>query len=150
MLDRLRRCGKKAQFSTEFLLSYSRAILVVIAALGFLTYFGYLSPSYLALESCASFSDITCMDHELRNSRVDIRLHNAKEDPLTIHNVTVFTCSGYDKGVLQDGQEVTFTIPGCNLAVGEKYLGTYTVQYTSYTGLLHSNTGKLVGKVSEG
>ena len=45
---------KKAQAALEFLMTYGWAILVVLAAIGALAYFGVLSPSNFLPSKCTA------------------------------------------------------------------------------------------------
>jgi hypothetical protein len=52
--------GKKGQSALEFLMTYGWAILVVLAAIGALAYFGVLSPDKFASPKCVSQVGLTC------------------------------------------------------------------------------------------
>lgn len=53
--------NKKAQAALEFLMTYGWAILVVLAAIGALAYFGVLSPSNFLPDQCTATSGIGCL-----------------------------------------------------------------------------------------
>jgi len=54
--------NKKSQAAMEFLMTYGWAILVVLAAIGALAYFGVLSPDKFLPEKCMLPSGIACLD----------------------------------------------------------------------------------------
>jgi len=53
--------NKKGQAAMEFLMTYGWAILVVIAAIAALAYFGVLDPSRLLPEKCEFAAGMTCV-----------------------------------------------------------------------------------------
>src|SRR3989339_1539519 len=52
---------KKAQAALEFLMTYGWAILVVLAAIGALAYFGVLSPSNFLPSKCTAGVGMACL-----------------------------------------------------------------------------------------
>ncbi|MGV8150646.1 MAG: hypothetical protein ACP5NV_02880 [Candidatus Woesearchaeota archaeon] len=54
--------NKKAQAALEFLMTYGWAILVVLAAIGALAYFGVLSPGNLLPNKCTATPGIVCIE----------------------------------------------------------------------------------------
>ena len=52
---------KKSQAAMEFLMTYGWAILVVLAAIAALAYFGVLSPEKFLPEKCLIETGITCI-----------------------------------------------------------------------------------------
>ena len=55
---------KKSQAALEFLMTYGWAIMVVLAAIGALSYFGVLSPDKLFPDSCSFPSGVSCLDFD--------------------------------------------------------------------------------------
>src|SRR3972149_5660269 len=53
---------KRGQAALEFLMTYGWAILVVLAAVGALAYFGVLSPDRFLPEKCTLPSGTACLD----------------------------------------------------------------------------------------
>ncbi|MAE13796.1 hypothetical protein CMO92_04475 [Candidatus Woesearchaeota archaeon] len=53
---------KRAQAAMEFLMTYGWAILVVLAAIGALAYFGVLSPDSLLPERCTGPAGLDCLE----------------------------------------------------------------------------------------
>jgi hypothetical protein len=54
--------NKRAQAALEFLMTYGWAILVVLAAIGALAYFGVLNPSNFLPNKCVASPGISCVD----------------------------------------------------------------------------------------
>ena len=54
----------KAQSALEFLMTYGWAIMVVLAAIGALSYFGVLSPDKFLPQRCSFPAGISCVDFE--------------------------------------------------------------------------------------
>jgi hypothetical protein len=52
---------KKAQSALEFLMTYGWAILVVLAAIGALAYFGVLNPSNFLPDQCTASTGVGCL-----------------------------------------------------------------------------------------
>jgi len=63
--------NKKAQEGVEFLMTYGWAILVVLACIGALAYFGVLNPERFMPEKCILPSGMACTDFVVVNSRLD-------------------------------------------------------------------------------
>ncbi len=53
---------RKAQAAMEFLMTYGWAIIVVLAAIAALAYFGVLSPAKFLPERCAFPAGVDCVD----------------------------------------------------------------------------------------
>jgi len=53
--------NKKGQSALEFLMTYGWAILVVLAAIGALAYFGVLSPTNFLPDQCLGAVGIGCV-----------------------------------------------------------------------------------------
>jgi len=84
MSDRYRfgsSSGKKAQAAMEFLMTYGWAILVVLAAIGALAYFGVLSPDRFLPEKCTLPSGIACLDFRyLEGTGIQTFVFSSHED----------------------------------------------------------------------
>jgi len=53
--------GKKGQAALEFLMTYGWAIMVVLAAIGALAYFGVLNPSNFLPDRCVASTGFACL-----------------------------------------------------------------------------------------
>ncbi len=58
---------KKGQAAMEFLMTYGWAILVVLAAIGALAYFGVLNPGQLLPDKCTFPASFDCIDKPVVN-----------------------------------------------------------------------------------
>mgnify|MGYP006435488675 CR=1 FL=1 len=58
---------KKGQAAMEFLMTYGWAILVVLAAIGALAYFGVLNPGQLLPDKCTFPASFDCVDKPVVN-----------------------------------------------------------------------------------
>ena len=69
--------SKRGQAAMEFLMTYGWAILVVLAAIGALAYFGVLSPDRFLPEKCTMPSGIACLDFTQSGDTVTLSVQNA-------------------------------------------------------------------------
>ena len=162
--ERLKRGG---QASMEFLMTYGWAILVVIAAIGALAYFGVLDSAKFAPESCTIMPGISCDDFRVTDTgRVEINILNGKGQDLTGVSVSLTSseteetlctltcvegCSGTDS--LTDGSLSKWSSDECSITEvrGNKFKGNILFAYSlTSSGLSHSETGELSSKVEEG
>lgn len=144
---------KRAQAAMEFLMTYGWAILVVLAAIGALAYFGVLSPDRFLPEKCTLPSGVACLDFTGDNSGATLVIQNSAG--FDMQNVSVYvnsttadmTCTDDDADeTLVDGEKDTFSCTG-TLPDG-KYKGTITIEYTNaQTTLAHAKSGELILKV---
>ena len=145
------RC-RKGQAAMEFLMTYGWAILVVLAAIGALAYFGVLSPDRFLPEKCTLPSGMACLDFAYTGTAFELVIQNS--GGFDMSNVVV-TVNGTDcnavgtpagDNVLTDGEQDIYTVT-CTPAAG-KFKGTVTVDYTNMqTSLDHTKVGELIAKV---
>jgi len=155
---------KKGQAAMEFLMTYGWAILVVLAAVGALAYFGVLSPGNLLPQRCEFPAGMDCTENPdasagggtitfpLANSN-GYKVHMASTslsngDGVTACAGTTWTPATAATTGLNNGDPVTISLTGCTGMVGgERYSADITVQYSSnVTGMTHSVVGKVAGK----
>ncbi|RME53153.1 hypothetical protein D6783_02780, partial [Candidatus Woesearchaeota archaeon] len=144
----------------EFLMTYGWAILVVLAAIGALAYFGILSPGRFLPESCTVSGGFSCLDYQVTSSGVTLTLVNNLGEAASAVNVTFNTSAGSDVvcsdpdnsvGPLDNGQSATVTL--CNtgatgLNPGNRAKGNIEITYVKSSGSLpHKATGTLNAKV---
>ena len=67
---------KKSQAAMEFLMTYGWAILVVLAAIAALAYFGVLSPEKFLPEKCILQPGIACVSHKVEPAKVTLVISN--------------------------------------------------------------------------
>lgn len=80
---------RKGQAAMEFLMTYGWAILVVLAAIGALAYFGVLSPSRFLPSACQMPSGIGCIDYKVTASQFQFTLRNNLGADLNVFNMTL-------------------------------------------------------------
>src|SRR3989344_7614193 len=84
---------KKAQAAMEFLMTYGWAILVVLAAIAALAYFGVLSPSKFLPEKCLLETGFTCISSKIESSSSTIVFTNSLGRSVTIDQIDIGGCS---------------------------------------------------------
>jgi len=159
---------KKGQAAMEFLMTYGWAILVVIAAIAALAYFGVLDPARLLPERCQFPAGMDCIDKGAIDSvgdTITIALRNNIGFGVTIQDAVIAgtgqTCdlspsvdigAGYipiaNNTVLNNAvYRVRFDT--CGMTQGTKLDGTVTVTYTnSESGLTNKAVGDVRGRVA--
>jgi hypothetical protein len=144
--------GRKSQAAMEFLMTYGWAILVVLAAIAALAYFGVLSPSKFLPESCtlSPTSGMACMDFRIESSTAYLLLMNSGGRDLTINNVTVGSCTNSFSVDMPDGSSQLFNITGCSFGtVGQKVKADVVISYTDRLSYFTKSTsGTLTAGIS--
>ncbi len=144
---------RKGQAAMEFLMTYGWAILVVLAAIGALAYFGVLSPDRFLPEKCTLPAGMACLDFTASTTSVVTVIQNSGGFDMTNVVVTVtpqgasaVTCAPVGDNQLTDGEQDTFT---CTSTFAEgKMKAELNVAYTNkQTSLNHTKTGELIAKV---
>ena len=140
----------KGQAAMEFLMTYGWAILVVLAAIAALAYFGVLSPEKFLPEKCILQPGIACISHKVEPTKITLVISNGLGRTITINSIDVSGCSGPFSDALQSGTDHTFVIGGScsNGAAKEKFKGDITLAYTEKdTNLTKTSYGNLNTKV---
>ncbi len=114
--------GKSAQAALEFLMTYGWAILVVLAAIGALAYFGILDPGRFVNNSCTLQSGFGCDDmkaFEPPANDVVFRIQNSLGKDITNVSVNLDTndCTGFSPitvGTLDNGDQVSLNFSCSN------------------------------------
>ncbi|MBI2650687.1 hypothetical protein HYX04_05260 [Candidatus Woesearchaeota archaeon] len=124
----------KAQAAMEFLMTYGWAILVVLAAIAALAYFGVLSPQKFLPEKCFLQAGFACVSHKVEPTQVTLVILNSLGKTITVDSITVGSCSGIPapQTLLNEDQK-TFVIGGgaCSNGVSkENFKGDIAISYT--------------------
>jgi hypothetical protein len=142
---------KKAQAAMEFLMTYGWAILVVLAAIAALAYFGVLSPDRFLPEKCTLPSGIACLDFRYTGSAIQMSIQNGQGFDMNNISVAVngTNCVASDTTTaptLTNGQKATYSV-SCTPLSG-KFKGAVTINYVNQeTGMSHSKVGEIIVKV---
>ena len=147
---------RRSQAAMEFLMTYGWAILVVLAAIAALAYFGVLSPARFSPEKCVMEVGVSCSSFRLEPNSIALALQNGKGSDMYITEVTVKSgdanCSKtYANESFPNGEMKVLSIDGSNCNVGEpgtKYKGDITISYIDgNSGFQKKMAGTVSGKV---
>jgi hypothetical protein len=142
--------NKKVQAAMEFLMTYGWAILVVLAAIAALAYFGVLSPEKFLPEKCILQPGITCVSHKVEPTKITLVIANGLGKTIIINSIDVSGCSGTFTETMPSGAQNTFSIGGaCNNGVAkDKFKADITIGYTEKdTNLTKTVFGNINTKV---
>ena len=136
--------SKKSQAAMEFLMTYGWAILVVLAAIAALAYFGVLSPEKFLPEKCIIAPGLACVQHKVEPTTTTLIISNGFGRTITITSLQVGSCSGTFTTTMSSGTESTFTLSSCNNGNSkDAFKGDIKLAYTdvSYniTKTVHGN-----------
>ena len=109
---------KKSQAAMEFLMTYGWAIIVVLAAIAALAYFGVLSPEKFFGERCLLEPGFSCIGIKVESTQSTIILLNGYGKTVTIDEITIGDCTEAfttDNTLISEA-EATFVIDpaGCD------------------------------------
>jgi hypothetical protein len=140
---------KKSQAAMEFLMTYGWALLVVLAAIGALAYFGVLKPQQFVPEQCVLVPGMACMDSRITPTGLDFIISNSLGRDIKILSISAGNCTASYNQTLDNGDESRFTIPNCNNGeIGLKFKSDLTIIYVGKdTGLEKTILGTISGKV---
>jgi hypothetical protein len=140
---------KKSQAAMEFLMTYGWAILVVLAAIAALAYFGVLSPEKFLPEKCVLSPGLACVSHKVEPTQTTLVISNGLGRSITIDSISVGGCTGSFTNDMISGNETTFLITGCsNGASKDVFKGEVTLGYTEKaTSLTKTVYGDIATKV---
>ena len=149
------RISTKGQAAMEFLMTYGWAILVVLAAIAALAYFGVLSPEKFLPEKCILQPGIACVSHKVTPATVTLIISNGLGRTIIVNKIDVGACSEDFSAApvtLMSGEQQTFVIDGpptCgNGPAKEKFKADITLGYTEKdTSLTKTAYGNLNTKV---
>jgi len=141
--------NRKSQAAMEFLMTYGWAILVVLAAIAALAYFGVLSPEKFLPEKCLIETGLTCISSKVESSQTTIIFSNGLGRSITINNIQIGECTAAFNSTLLGEEEETFVITGCsNGDLKETFKGDITIKFTEKrTNLSKTAYGTLTSKI---
>ena len=148
---------KKAQAAMEFLMTYGWAILVVLAAIGALAYFGVLSPDKLLPSKCTLSPGFDFGDCKAATDGFHVSIYNGLGVDVKNCSFVLNTSQGSDVtcneawsiGILANGQTTTVTtLCSGTHTEGERFDASVKVIYTqSGETESHTVTGTITRKV---
>jgi hypothetical protein len=141
---------KKSQAAMEFLMTYGWAIMVVLVAIGALSYFGVLSPDKFVPNRCIVEPGISCLDFKVQRDSVTLVLKNSKGEDITINQITVGKCLINNQGLLKNGEEKIYVLGLCSNVQANRYRESINLSYTGESGLLHQSVGSIISQIQGG
>ena len=141
--------NSRGQAAMEFLMTYGWAILVVLAAIAALAYFGVLTPDRFLPEKCTISPGISCIDFKVSSDETILVLTNSLGKDVIINSIAVGTCSHSFNQTFDNGQQSEFVIIGCeNGNKGINFKGEIIIDYTSIgTDFTKSTSGSLLARI---
>lgn len=141
--------NRKAQAAMEFLMTYGWAILVVLAAIAALAYFGVLSPEKFLPEKCLIETGFTCISSKVESTQSTLIFQNSYGKSVVIDSVDIGGCSKTFSTSLSSEGEGTFVVIGCsNGDVKEVFKGDLIIKYTeTRTNLSKTAYGQINTKI---
>ncbi len=156
---------KKGQAAMEFLMTYGWAILVVLAAIAALAYFGVLSPARFLPERCDFPAGLTCVDKAVFSASantVTMAIRNNVGDSVNISSATVpsgddcgsvssLTVGGASPPVTVTNNQLVTVVVTCSadLISDDRIKSDITLNYVKLeTGLTHPSAGTVTGRVA--
>ena len=124
-------CSRSGQAAMEFLMTYGWAILVVLAAIAALAYFGVLSPEKFLPEKCVLEPGLACIQHKVEPTQTTLVITNSKGYTIILNSITVGSCSTTFNKEMLSGTDATFVVTGCSNGISkDKFKGDIALAYT--------------------
>ena len=141
--------SKKGQAAMEFLMTYGWAILVVLAAIAALAYFGVLSPEKFLPEKCVLEPGLACIAHKVEPSQVTMVITNSKGTTIILNSITIGSCSTTFDQEMLSGTDFKFVVTGCSNGIQkDKFKSDITLAYTlKDTNLAKTAYGNINSKI---
>lgn len=142
---------KKSQAAMEFIMTYGWALLVVLAAIGALAYFGVLSPDKFLPEKCIVPSGMACIDYAVNDNIVSIYIQNSMGYDLDNVSISIVNngeiCKFNDAIILINGKSRLYEITCINDIPIGKYKTPINITYNiKNSPLVHNKIGELIVK----
>ena len=130
-------------------MTYGWAILVVLAAIAALAYFGVLSPEKFLPQKCLLETGFTCTGHKVETTQSTLIFSNGLGKTIIVTNVDVAGCSKDFTTTMTSGTEATFVVTGCsNGVLKETFKGEILIKYTEKANnLTKTSYGDIATKI---
>src|SRR4030042_3949390 len=153
---------KKGQAAMEFLMTYGWAILVVLAAIGALAYFGVLSPDRFMPSKCMVSGGFSCIEYKMDGTLDQVRFYvqnnlgsDADSVLVNLTNNQNVGCADtlFDVGPLANGVKssaITFDTSGTCDFTGGSFRGNIIVTYSKADETeTHTASGSISGRFKD-
>ena len=131
---------KRAQAAIEFLATYGWAFLIILIAIGALSYFGVLSPSKLLPDRCNFGAEFGCVDYAIDSNGFNLKLRSSAGQPIVVDAITISS----EKSQLS----CTSSVDAAPWKSGEVRTISSVCADFANSGLIQGDKGKLNLKVS--
>lgn len=151
---------RKGQAALEFLMTYGWAILVVLAAIAALAYFGVLSPDRFLPNKCTIQGGFSCTEYKVSGATdtVQVNVQNNLGTGADMVNVSITstdcpaiapaTAADRFGGQLDNGKRTGLLNWSCGAELGSKFSGDIVVVYTrAGETVSHTASGSITGAV---
>ncbi|MDP6547520.1 MAG: hypothetical protein QF917_00990 [Candidatus Woesearchaeota archaeon] len=130
-------------------MTYGWAILVVLAAIAALAYFGVLSPEKFLPEKCLIETGFTCISSKVESTQSTIVFSNGYGKSIVIDTIQIGGCQASFNTSMTSEDEDLFVITGCNNGdVKDTFKGDVTIKYMEKrTGLNKTAYGVINTKI---
>ncbi|MDD3175149.1 MAG: hypothetical protein PHU51_01580 [Candidatus Nanoarchaeia archaeon] len=153
--------SKKSQAAIEYLVTYSWAFIVILGAIGTLTYFDAFNPQKYLPDSCEFGEQLKCADWFIGTNGLEhivvLRFRNNFEQEIQITSITGDRIlDNTDDLNIKAGHigKITLNVNETNLNIGKRETFDITVQFKRYDATnpntpQHNLTGKISSKVED-
>lgn len=150
---------RSAQAAMEFLMTYGWALLVILAVIGALAYFGIINPSRFLPSKCILATGFSCAEYKIGINKILLSIENNLGVDLTSLNITINSTGGSDVSCNQQNNvnglangARTPLLEFCSYSgdTNKRFKGIIKIRYTK-TGetLYHTVTGEISGPLEE-
>jgi len=141
---------KKAQAAMEFLMTYGWAILVVLIAIGALTYL--VDFKSLVGNRCQLTAPLYCKSYKADVGSVTLLIRNALPEQITVNSIELVdegcTDTIFTTATIGSSAEETFVVDCAGVTAGEKVKTDVKINYDETGGLTGiTATGNLIVSV---
>lgn len=144
--------GKRGQSALEFVMTYGWALVVLLVAIGSLTfYFGFDSNAF-ASEACFLGPGLSCDDFVVYEDSISMKVRNSLGKNLGSFAVTSTNCNvGSDPIPIENGKEETVYLYDCGFVADDLIDESLDVAYSfSSSGIDHIKDASLTAVVASG